>query len=141
MALSIKKSSIGLHALAGIITLLLVAIVGGLGLTRIMMPRCCDIRWKTHKLLRIKKLHQYLAYLLILGSQATITLGVKSYVAPYDNKNRDYFFIGTSNVIFLAILILSEIIYRARFRNEVTLGGDMELESISRADFSEMVYQ
>ena len=76
-----------------------------------------------------------------MGSQATITFGVKAYVEPYTDRNRDYAFIGISNVAFFATLIISEIVYRARNKSEVKLGGDPELESISKAEFAEMVNQ
>ena len=68
LAIKVDKDSLGVHGIAGIITLFFVTMTAGLGLTRILMPICCDMRWKTHQLQKIKRLHKYLAYFLILGS-------------------------------------------------------------------------
>ena len=36
------------HKYAGIITLIFATITGTMGLIRVLMPQCCDMRWKSN---------------------------------------------------------------------------------------------
>lgn len=56
------------HKYAGIITLIVVIIVGSLGLARVLYPYFCEKEWNTLKLQRLKAAHKYMAYVLIIGS-------------------------------------------------------------------------
>lgn len=45
-------------------------------------------------MLKVKKAHQYLAYMLIVGSQVTVSLGIVRYFAYNDDRKISYVIIG-----------------------------------------------
>ena len=69
------------HAQLAYITLALVGFLGIMGLTSVIQRSgyCCNMDWKTQRILFITKLHKYAAYFTIVFSQATVSTGVMTY--------------------------------------------------------------
>ena len=116
--LAIKMGGLGTdspHKYFGIITLSLVLLMGLLGLMRqCIMPCCCNLDWKTHQLVAVKNAHKYLAYMVIIGSQATVSTGLLCYFSLVDDTKMGYVVLGASNFLFYTILVACEVVYRMR---------------------------
>lgn len=88
------------------------------------------------------KLHKTLAYATILLSQVTVSLGVMNYLTYDGESDTGWILISSSNVLFFAVLISSEVIYRKNAKIEVRYAPEREeLEHISRSDFQERIRQ
>ena len=73
------------HAYAGLITCGLILVMAFLGLVScVMRTHCCNMDWKSPRLVCFTKLHRYLAFAIIIGSQATVSFGINNYYT-YDN--------------------------------------------------------
>ena len=89
--LSIKQEGIEVannpHSQLAYATLGLVAFFGIMGLTSVILRSgyCCNMDWKTQRILLVTKLHKYAAYFTIVFSQATVSSGVMTYFT-YNGK-------------------------------------------------------
>ena len=101
------------HSIAGFITLGVVVFTALLGLARHLNPYLFNQEWNTLKLQKIKAAHQYAAYVLIIGSQVTVSLGIAQYLTFNHEPKISYSIIGCTNIFFFAVLIASELVYRA----------------------------
>ena len=59
-----------------------------------------------------------MAYILIVGSQITVSLGIARYFTFHNEPKYSYSIIGGTNLLYLAILVASETVYRIRMNNE-----------------------
>ena len=128
------------HKYAGIVTLTFASITGLLGIVRVLMPRCCDMRWKSHTLLKMKLAHKYLALLLIVGSQVTVSLGIiRLCIIKDDKKKAGYVIIGAQNLLFFMLLLGSEAIYRIKMHSEVAIEVLNDIPNITKTEFLERI--
>ena len=101
---------------------------------------CCNMDWKTSRLIFIKNVHKHLAYFCIFGSQATISTGIMNYMTYNGNKVKGLEMIGVTNLLFFSILITLESIYRIKRNKEVEFEADEDIENITKAEFHDMVH-
>ena len=69
----------------------------------------------------MKKVHKYLAYTLMVGSQITVALGIVRYCVYQDSKKVSYVIIGAQNLLFFMLLLGSEAVYRISNQSEVAI--------------------
>lgn len=69
----------------------------------------------------MKYAHKNVAYVLIFGSQVTVSLGIAQYLTFNHEPKMSYSIIGCTNIFFFAVLIASEVVYRVSMRNEVVI--------------------
>ena len=96
--------------------------------------------WKTPQMIRVKNLHKYLGYFLIVGSQVTISLGMWTYYKDKLKNEEGKVLIGAANLIFFSFLIASEIIYRLWNNSDVNFEVNLHLENITKSEFADRVY-
>ena len=130
------------HEIMGLVTLGVIGVMGTLGLTSAILRTgwCCNMDWKTSKLIFVTKMHKYFAYFLIVGSQATISSGIMNFYTFKGSKDEGIDIITGTNLGFFAILITLEMTYRMRRRQEVEFEADEDLDNITKAEFHEMVH-
>ena len=129
------------HATFGVITMGLVIILGVLGIiTLILQSNCINMDWKTPQMIRVKNLHKYLGYFLIVGSQVTISLGMWTYYKDKLKNEEGKVLIGAANLLFFSFLIASEIIYRLWNNSDVNFEVNLHLENITKSEFADRVY-
>ena len=70
-------------------------------------------------MLLVTKLHKYLAYTVILLSQATMGMGIATYFYYTDREDTGILLLVLVYTVFWAVLIASEIMFRIKRRTEV----------------------
>lgn len=129
------------HATFGVITMILVIILGLLGfITLILQSNCINMDWKTPQMILVKNLHKYLGYFLIVGSQVTVSLGMWTYYKDVLKNEEGKVLIGAANLLFFSFLIASEVIYRLWNNSEVNFEVNLHLENITKTEFADRVY-
>lgn len=129
------------HAMFGVITMILVIILGLLGaITLILQSNCINMDWKTAQIILVKNLHKYLGYFLIVGSQVTVSLGMWTYYKDVLKNEEGKVLIGAANLLFFSFFIACEVIYRLWNNAEVNFEVNLHLENITKTEFADRVY-
>lgn len=124
-----------LHSVLGVIilSLVLLIVLGGV-LNRSLMQR---LRWRTKDVLRVKMVHRYFGYFMLILSEAAIVTGSLKYA----NKQGDNVNIpGLVHVfVFFIIILLVEGIFQKYRRGETPFVEPTSEEVISTEEFDKRV--
>ena len=111
-----------------------------LGIMTIVTRRYCNYDWETHKYIKLKNMHKYLAYGIIFGSQLTVSSGVMNYYAFIGKRETAWFIIGITNVVIICIFVTNEVIYRRNLKSDTPLETFNDIDNLTRADFYNLVH-
>ena len=117
------------HTLAGVLTLFGMIVLSILGILALAMKNgkcCCNMDWKTPRLLALTQAHRWFARSLIVASQLTISLGVMNYFSYEGKDDLGWVLIACSNSFFFALIISCEVIHQCRIRKESLVTFEVE---------------